>query len=69
MHSIGRSTRIRTLDLLLPKQAHYQTVLHSDDDKLFQERVELSFTSPLAVRNTIILLKLFVSCNHIILNI
>ena len=27
---IGRSTRIRTLDPLLPKQVRYQTALHSD---------------------------------------
>ncbi len=26
----GRSTRIRTLDLSLPKRAHYLTVLHSE---------------------------------------
>ena len=27
----GRSTKIRTLDLSLPKRAHYQAVLHSDN--------------------------------------
>ena len=27
---IGRSTRIRTLDPLLPKQVRYQAALHSD---------------------------------------
>ena len=27
---IGPSSRVRTCDLLLPKQAHYLAVLHSD---------------------------------------
>ncbi len=30
LHKIGRNGRIRTYDLLLPKQAHYLAVLHSE---------------------------------------
>ncbi len=40
----GRSYRIRTCDLLLPRQARYQAALNSDKDTLIQPR-KINLTS------------------------